>query len=914
MKDRIQLQLFDHNRFAEDYVAPIGVTQEGISKAVSIRVHHVTQYVKPLILDGLVEERSSHIQRRARKRKVYFLTPEGRLKAASLRSHILKIPVPFRSRNGKVEESTLSEVFQDHRRDSTLLQLLNELDSMGYISEVVEKEAEEPVDFTQEAPNIGEFYGRELDLEATIDALDEAPFVVVTGIAGIGKSTLGASVCERLRGHRSLFWRQIRSWETAIDLAFRFATFLKALGKLGLHGYLHGPRPKELSLVEDLLTTDFAGVNALLVLDDVHDASEDCEAFLSILFNVLKQHEGVRALLLSRQVPEFYSQREVKIEGTIREIHLGGLDEESSLALLADAGFPESFDETVLEAGGGNPLFLKLLASTRSLAKHESLRTLEAYVSEEIEPELGRGERRCMEVASFYHIPVPSSGLLLEAGVGRKTLVSLEKKGLLEVVNHDRYVLHALLQNYFEKGLALERRRKLIPQVVEWIMDQAEEEAGGGNPQRSIELIGNALVMDLEHLQRATNLERMGRYRRVLGDFPGAEKAYRKSCGLFEEAQDLVRIHRKIALCLAFQGLLEESEAEVEEGLKLLPEEVSLERGWLLYQKAFAAFRREDYDIAAKLVKDLVSWVPSLPRDPNLLGALYNIHGLIQIYDIKHPDPPESYENLKRAASEFRDAGDQRGLSVAYNNLGLASLQLQNVEEALEHFDRSAEVAEKSGDIPSREMALFSKAFCLMNTLGDYEAAESLYQETYKMAKETHQRIKVVFHHWHFSTLYRHQGRYEESRESLEHFLESSEGMINEATRVANLSLLSRTCLLCGDQNAAKGYLKEAKALLKRSPSPTGRYETSWAEGSLKLFRGDIKGAETNFAKALELSEQGENGEFLLDYGRFLVSADRKGEARDIYRSIQEEFSATARPLELAAAKELASLGEESYS
>lgn len=45
------------------------MTQEGIAHGVGIRIQHTTQYVKPLIEEELVEERTSHVKAKARRRK-----------------------------------------------------------------------------------------------------------------------------------------------------------------------------------------------------------------------------------------------------------------------------------------------------------------------------------------------------------------------------------------------------------------------------------------------------------------------------------------------------------------------------------------------------------------------------------------------------------------------------------------------------------------------------------------------------------------------------------------------------------------------------------------------------------------------------------------------------------------------------
>ena len=131
------------------------------------------------------------------------------------------------------------------------------------------------VDFSHEAPPVERFFGREEELRRILDDLNATPIVVVTGVAGIGKSALGAMVCNGLRGKRSLFWRRIRTWDTAMDLAMRLAGFLRAQGRTVLYGYLSASGPKELGRIEELLLADLAQARSVLVFDDVHTANDD---------------------------------------------------------------------------------------------------------------------------------------------------------------------------------------------------------------------------------------------------------------------------------------------------------------------------------------------------------------------------------------------------------------------------------------------------------------------------------------------------------------------------------------------------------------------------------------------------------------------------------------------------------------
>src|SRR3989442_4297615 len=94
-KERIHLHLFDYSRFSDAYEAPPEVTQEAIARAAGIRVQHVVQYVRPLMADGLVEERLAHVKRSRGRHKAYSLTPKRRSPATALRSHLLPAATPI---------------------------------------------------------------------------------------------------------------------------------------------------------------------------------------------------------------------------------------------------------------------------------------------------------------------------------------------------------------------------------------------------------------------------------------------------------------------------------------------------------------------------------------------------------------------------------------------------------------------------------------------------------------------------------------------------------------------------------------------------------------------------------------------------------------------------------------------------
>jgi len=892
VKERIQLHLFDFSRLAEAYEAPPGVTQEAIARAAGIRVHHVTQYIRPLVAEGHVEEKTSHVRGRARRRKVYFLTASGRLHASSLRNALLSAHVPFRDRMGETHDLPLSRIHQEERRGATVLELLTELQTDGYISEARPTGREGLVDFTQEAARVQSFYGREKELAEVLRALGEKPVVVVTGMAGIGKTTLGSRICEELRGKRSLFWRGVCPWDTAIDLAARVSVFLRSLNRTELHGFLAGTAPKELARVEEPLARDLAGVGALLVFDDVQNASEEAQAFLAILVRALKPQKGTSALLLSRSTPAFYSRREVAVEASVMELPLHGLDPTSSVTILKEAGIADPLLGSLVESCGGIPLFLKLVASAGPGAPpEESWRTLETYIAEQIDPSLAKEERECLEIASFYHLPVPPEAMLLTSGARRRILIDLHRKGLVTSTDSGRFVVHDALRSYFQGSLPAERRASIASEVARWLSGKSDEAKAQGRPHEAVAYLGNAAVVEVDPGRRGSILAKLGDLRRLVGDYPGAIEAYRAGARDASDRAAVARLHAKIAVCLENLGQLGQAVEEIDKGLSLVPQEPSLEAAWLLYQRASVAYAREDYGRALAGIEQVTSWMVGLPRDEELWGFLSNLRGLIHFYDHERLDFSLAQADFQEAVDAWDRAGYTRGLCNAYNNLFLAAYAMGKGEQALEYLDRSAALAEATGDTPARTTVLFTKAYYLTEHVGDYDAAGTLYDETYRLAKETHQRAKLAFHYHHYANLYEHQGRLEEARESLEYFIQTSGDMVGVDTKVEACAWLSRIRSRLGDVEAAEASLGQAERLAATTTAKPAAHAIEWAKATLAAARGDLEAAGASFRRAFDLSTPPDRGKFLLEYGQFLASNGERNRAKEVLGLACEELA-----------------------
>lgn len=93
-KERILLHLMQYARNTEELEAPPDLTQEGIAAAVWIDQRHLSQYVDPLLQDGLVRVQTAHVRNGHQRRKVYRLTETGRRIALRLQARAESEVVP----------------------------------------------------------------------------------------------------------------------------------------------------------------------------------------------------------------------------------------------------------------------------------------------------------------------------------------------------------------------------------------------------------------------------------------------------------------------------------------------------------------------------------------------------------------------------------------------------------------------------------------------------------------------------------------------------------------------------------------------------------------------------------------------------------------------------------------------------
>ncbi len=117
---RMLIHLFDNKLPNNQWEAPVALTQAGISAAVHVQRKHVPRTLKRLEKSGEIEITNRHVPGAKQRRKVYSLTPSGRIRAKLLVDQTLTIEVSYFGKTVEIKEIP--------RGEKRLLEILSHID------------------------------------------------------------------------------------------------------------------------------------------------------------------------------------------------------------------------------------------------------------------------------------------------------------------------------------------------------------------------------------------------------------------------------------------------------------------------------------------------------------------------------------------------------------------------------------------------------------------------------------------------------------------------------------------------------------------------------------------------------------------------------------------------------------------
>lgn len=850
-KERILIHLADFAKYAGVAEVPPEMGQEGIAHAAAIYVQHVRQFVDPLLQEGLVRERTAHVKGHRRRLKVYDLTDQGRLIAARLREQVRTSPIRVHGPAG-IEETTIGEAVRQvggRTRLSDLVRAAAEHD----VIELSALGSEGPAKFIErlgEAPRPRTFVGRSKELEALTRAGGDPRVFFVRGVAGIGKSSLAAEACERLRGTCNLYWHRIRPWDTRLSILAGLAEFLEPAGRPGLRAVLRRGEPEA---ADRVIREDLPGSRSTLVFDDIQEAGPEVVGLLRFLKDVIADTPDARAILLSRRAMPLYDRRDVTILHRVQEIDLQGLSPKEIEGFLSSE---PGGDQLIRTAGrlGGHPLFLELLRSTsRDGLSAESMKDVRQFVEEEIYSDLSDAERRMMKVAALYAVPFPKEVLFGEPSLSHDILLSLTAKALIRPIAEGTFGVHDTIRDFFSSILTRHEREGLAPVAVSHLVRLSEEATAGKDFITGLNCLSNAVGLATSPGQQAALYETLGDTHEHIGDLPGALSSYKEAIRRAEDPEAAARLHRKTAAALQIRAQLAPAIAEIEAGFASLGSRPSVERGWLNFVQCRIALAREEWAEARKYGEAALTAFQSA-ADPSGQAMTKLELANVLIYAQGSPAEAEAYLT---SALELADAVKEPDFRARVH-IVLANLYANRIGDYT-RASRNIEVVETMQDSITdphvRRSLLFLEAWFALFQRADYRAAEEWFTQALTLARRIHAPSSVTFAKFGLAYVVYFEGKVEEARKAFERCVVEIDAQGFFGYGMEARWMVAECCLRLDD---VAGFLRIAEEF--RDPRLSAGVEARpfharVLDGIGHVVRGNRVPSEAAFTGALRLIE-----------------------------------------------------------
>lgn len=635
------------------------------------------------------------------------------------------------------------------------------------------------------------FVGRQTEVSQLVEWLQESPVAAITGVSGIGKSSLATALVYSLMPQfdEGVIW--VGAFGTD---EFRIYDIIRAIEDVLATGITsQSPDQWEILAVQQLY-----GRRRLLILDEVTQAREDTANQIGETIGRVGPGGPGRVVLVGRDLPPPL----LELVGGYH-LHLGGLREAELSTLVAQLtqSTPAADDvQQMMELSLGHPLALKLLIPIwKAEAKDQVYSELrQAVLRHSAEDWEGRFEALVDFVLTDLEASNPSATQLLtrftlDSGGGdfdamhslywqglgpaeelEPTLVELTRRGLLQYdADEDRYLLHPALRRLLvaKRFMALspdeqedlardhaqyyltvarqyerkpphqwdvaERDWANVRQGVEWLTQQLEAMAGAA-VETLLSRIDSLAYMNAHQSDELS----------LMRDYALALRTYcvqrQPPSGFRWLAAGLVAaqvrgdswsrtlIGGRLSTLAYFQGDYDLAETWLKHSLNaLVPinDKPRLNRVWADLGALYKAQERFEEAIAA--CQQVYSLNEGMGNWSGAGSALMRIGSIYYTSE----DMENALTWHQRALDLFREHDDLRGQAMAHNNLGLAYEARGDFEQAIRHYQESARLHETLANTRGMITA-YGNLGSASYELGDLQAAIEWYQKDLTLSQE----------------------------------------------------------------------------------------------------------------------------------------------------------------------------------
>ncbi len=786
---RILLHLSKYSSFIDEFNAPTELTQEGIGSAIGIGRNNVPRELKKLMNEDLVYVKKCHVKGVRNKRSVYLLTRKGISEANKIKDELKELPVTVIDFSGNRETYPLKDIPKSYGIDFVTaainLDKNRNLDLVGIL-----RRREKAYHSIDENLIVRDFYGRKEELKEIGKWMkSNKKILLLSGISGIGKTTLLLKFVKDKLKDRNVLFIKIENWKSADGIIHQIAGFFSKIGIPKIEKYLRSvalSEEKNLNWNNVILLIKEFLRDEIFIFDNVENADIETKKLIRKIIDLVDTKNDFKVILSGTEIEDMVPPSKL---GWVEEMKIVELKEEDALDMLRQYGVSEDKALKIISTVGGNPLLLHL-------AKDQNYPMMRRFIFEGILKILNKEEREALEFISVFRKNFKMDVLLLN-NFEYFIIYSLINKNILLEMEYENFTVHRIIKNFVYEHLTEEKRKKYH------LMAARYYEEGGDI---------------LEAVYHYTHAEKLMRANILLGE------NYEKY--LFTNGNEI----RNLAL-----EILNRYDKDVDDYewklYGIIGDTYYISGKWEEaldnYKKAKFLFKGKDLDFYAKIVVSISEVLGKMGkygeaiktlnevlkkingiRDERIISKAYYILGIMSM---KMGEEEDAKGYLLEAIKIAEKSSDLKSMGYAYNGLGIIERDEGNLEEAISYFKKAQEYFELYGD-------LYGLAKTIKNIGAIYydlydDRAEKYYREALRITHKTGDKYNMGHAYLSMANWSMYKERFFEAKE----YLEKSEKIFEEMDALEDLaytySSLGTFYAYLGDKERGKEYFDKGISL-----------------------------------------------------------------------------------------------------